>query len=95
MAAIGDKLDLHNTKGQKNYIEFIGNNEWALRGTTDYLRIIYEDKNKSKIIAIDPLGGPYMAINEFLIYEDYLSSNKILKSIVERNKEYILTFGIV
>lgn len=91
--AVGDKYRLHNKLGEKNYIESIGNNEWALRGELTNLRVNYTDYTMTTIKNLDPVGGPFIDINNFSIIDDS-GVKRNLKQILFRNNDYILVFSL-
>ena len=72
-------IKLFNRYGDDIYLEQAqdGSNIYYLKGDLSYMRIIGEPDN---IDAIDPSGGPYMAVDYFKINNDLL----VLKAIRER-----------
>ena len=54
-----DVLKLYNRYGDNIYLEYIGGDEWILRGV-EYCRVIF-NKDPNDIKAVDPSGGPFLA----------------------------------
>lgn len=66
------KLPTHDRSN--NYLEDMGDNKYKLHAQYgDYIRVIYNDDES--IYAIDPSGGPFMAVGEFKFL------GKVLKSV--------------
>lgn len=62
------RIDLYNRYGDKVYLEQEDNGDWFFRGdgsAFDHHRVIFEEDNKT-IHAVDPSGGPYLAIGTLL-----------------------------
>lgn len=87
---------LYNRYGDNIYIEQTNDpSKYYLKGDLEYMRVIFDDSNGEKIIqAIDPSGGPYMAIDHFELIDN--GSVKKLKSIYEEivgnNFNWVLEF---
>ena len=80
------KYNLPTHDGSNNYLEDLGNNKYRLHTQyEDYCRFIYNDDNTT-YYAVDPPGGPFMAVGEFKI------DGKVLKSIDIDESGTILTF---
>lgn len=80
------KYNLPTHDGSNNYLEYLGDNKYKLHAQyEDYCRFIYNDDNTT-YYAIDPPGGPFMAVGEFKI------DGKVLKSISIDQSGAILTF---
>ena len=80
------KYNLPTHDGSNNYLEDLGNNKYRLHTQyEDYCRFIYNDDNTT-YYAVDPPGGPFMAIGEFKI------DGKVLKSIDIDESGIILIF---
>lgn len=80
------KYNLPTHDGSNNYLEYLGDNKYKLHTQyEDYCRLIYNEDNTT-YYAIDPPGGPFMAIGEFKI------DGKVLKSISIDQSGAILTF---
>lgn len=77
-------LDLYNRYGEKIWLNYIGNEGYdliySLEGNLDYARFIYENNEMTDIHAIDPSGGPYMAVDLFKIKDDTLTLSKIIET---------------
>lgn len=69
-----------------NYLEDLGDNKYKLHAQYgDYCRFIYNDDNTT-YYAVDPPGGPFMAVGEFKV------NDKVLRSISIDERGTILTF---
>lgn len=80
------KYNLPTHDGSNNYLEYLGDNKYKLHAQyEDYCRFIYNDDNTT-YYAVDPSGGPFMAVGEFKI------DGKVLKSIDIDESGPILTF---
>lgn len=80
------KYNLPTHDGSNNYLEYLGDNKYKLHTQyEDYCRFIYNDDNTT-YYAVDPPGGPFMAVGEFKI------NDKVLKSISIDESGAILTF---
>lgn len=78
------KLPTHDRSN--NYLEDLGNNKYRLHTQYEgYCRFIYNEDNTT-YYAVDPPGGPFMAVGEFKI------DGKVLKSIDIDQSGAILTF---
>ena len=55
-----DIIKLYNRYGDNVYLENLEENKWVLRGG-NYCRIIF-DKSPDDIEAVDPSGGPFLAV---------------------------------
>ena len=56
-----ERYDLPNRDGDKVWLKRIKNNMYLLDMEHDYpIQVTYDNKNKEKIVAVDPSGGPFM-----------------------------------
>ena len=63
-------IKLFNRYNSEVYLEYVDNTNYYLKGDLDYMRIIYSDDKYTSIEAVDPSGGPYIAVNNFRIHND-------------------------
>lgn len=56
-----ERISLPNRYRDEVYLEHITDNRWELH-CSDYYRIIYDD-DYTTINAIDPAGGPFLAVD--------------------------------
>lgn len=56
-----EKISLPNRYGDDVYLEHVNDNYWELH-CNDYYRVIY-DEDYTAIKAIDPSGGPFLAVD--------------------------------
>lgn len=62
-------IKLRNRYGELVYLEHIGNNDYLLKGSEGAMscfRVIFEGNSHSKIYAVDPSGGPFLAVGKTL-----------------------------
>lgn len=58
------KIKLFNRYGDDIRLEEVEKGKFALRGTDGSIRVIYNDMEKDEIHAVDPSGGPFLAIGD-------------------------------
>lgn len=84
-----NNIKLYNRYGENIYLEEIEENKYVLKGNTDWCRVIFSYNSMNSINAIDPSGGPYMAVGNFSIDND----SKVLNNIRESESgKFILEF---
>ena len=62
-------IKLRNRYGELVYLEHIDNNDYLLKGSEgamSYYRVVYDPKDPNKIYAVDPSGGPFLAVGKTL-----------------------------
>jgi len=76
-----NNIKLYNRYGAKLWLEHINEDLWQLKADNpedlEYMRVIYEDDNKS-IHAIDPSGGPYLSLRTIVGFEEKYIIDEIL-----------------
>lgn len=56
-----ERYDLPNRDGDKVWLQQVKDNSYLLYTEHDYpMQVTYDSKNKEKIVAVDPSGGPFM-----------------------------------
>lgn len=55
---------LFNRDGDNVYLEELKPNKYLLHTPSQHMRVIYSDRNKDLIMAIDPSGGPFISVGD-------------------------------
>ena len=77
------------SRGEDNWLEKIGEHTYILHAENEFIRIIYDNDNKT-LIGVDPSGGPMIKVGELLPVENKEDQKKV-KLIKNWNNIYIIT----